>query len=87
MAVLFLILQPWSYSRSVVRAVCACAVFIVWTFTAFVAGVHGGPIVGAYVTWLMLVTAGLLVLVCVSGVARWWWHRRHRDRSAMPVSQ
>jgi hypothetical protein len=80
LAVLLIILQPWSYARSAVRAVCACVVFLIWTFMALAVGMHGGPIIGAHILWLMLMTIGLMVLVCVSGVAR-WRGRRRRARS------
>jgi hypothetical protein len=69
-ALLYVILRPWSYRRSVGRAVCAGALFLPWSVFYGGISMHGGSIIGAHVLWLLAVSVALFVTACVSTVSR-----------------
>ena len=69
-AVLYVILHPWSYRRSVERAVGAGALFLSWSVFYGGISMHGGSIIGAHVLWLLAVSVALFATAFVSIAAR-----------------
>lgn len=66
-AVLVLLLRPWSFRDSIGRLVLALVLFLPWALFNLVLGMHGGPISNAHELWLLLVCAGLVAgLIMVS---------------------
>lgn len=67
--VLYLILRPWSYRRSVARPLLALLLFVPWTFFSMVVAVHGGSSLFFHFWWVFLLVCALAVCLAVSGVA------------------
>jgi hypothetical protein len=68
-ALLYVVLRPWSYRASWGRAAGALVVAVPYALLAFAASTHAGPIVGAHLLWLALVVVGLVVTTVVSARA------------------
>jgi hypothetical protein len=70
-ALLYLILRPWSYQRSWKRALCALMVSVPWcVWVTFLASVMGrAGILGLHAVWMWIVVMLLLVLTIISAAA------------------
>lgn len=60
-AVLWMILRPWSLRLSAGRLLRAAALFAPWLGLRLMVGMHGGPVIGAHDGWLLLLWIGMLV--------------------------
>lgn len=71
LAVLYLILRPWSYHRSWWRSLSALVLFAPWTCLLF-AILHVGGTTNLQLFWLMAVELTLLITTVVSGLTAVW---------------
>ena len=70
LAVLYLVLRPWSYRHSAGRAALGLLVFLPWTFFSMILSLHAGGVVHLHLLWLLLVSAALFVTCIWSMAAR-----------------
>ncbi len=78
-AVLALILRPWSFQRSWIRALVSAGVFFPWSLFTAVAGMHAGSIFAAHGLWLFALATALVLIAVYAGIAA----ALHRFRPAV----
>ena len=69
MTALLFVLRPWNYAHFWTRATIAFAVFAPWPLAAGMAGVQAGSVYATHTPWRLTLSAMLLVLAVLSGVA------------------
>jgi hypothetical protein len=67
--VLLLLLRPWSYDRSWLRALGALLVLTPWLMLWGILGLHAGPTTHTHTALLLLVWVSLVGASVVSGIA------------------
>ena len=68
LAVLYVILRPWSFRASWGRALLASLLFLPWTAVSAMAVMHSGGIFVLHAFWLLVVSLSLIALALASGV-------------------
>jgi hypothetical protein len=68
--VLYAILRPWTYRRSVQRSLPGLAIFVPWTLFLMFRTMHAGNALLAHWMWLGIVDAVLLICVVASSMGR-----------------
>lgn len=76
LVIVYAILRPWSYDRSLGRALAALALLAPWTAFSLLMTMHAGGIVALHFLWLAALTAAV---VGVAGINAF---HRLRDRRA-----
>ena len=79
--VFLLLLRPWSYQRSWMRALAGVVLLTPWLLLWGALGLHAGPTTHAHTSWLLLFWLGLTVSGIVSGVGA--ARARHESRVAV----
>lgn len=69
MVIFALILRPWSYDRSWLRALLALSLLTPWLLLWGAFGIHAGPATHTHTAWLLLLWA-VLAVSCVSSFRR-----------------
>jgi hypothetical protein len=85
LALAFLILRPWSYQRSWVRALIALALLSPWALVNTVVILHLGGIGMLHVMWLWTLWLALALLTVVSGTSAFIGWRYRRESIALPA--
>jgi hypothetical protein len=86
LAVIYLLLRPWSYERSWKRAAGALLLFTPWTGLHAMMLVHAGAIWSLHTMWLLVVWLGLAALLLVSGVSAYLSWRYTRELVPLPAN-
>jgi hypothetical protein len=85
-AVLYVLLRPWSYNRSWRRAALALLLFTPWTGLHVMAVTHAGRVWATHTMWLLAMWLGLAILVLVSGLSAYLSWRYARELVQLPVN-
>jgi len=68
LAVLYVILRPWSFRASWGRALLASLLFLPWTGVCGMAVMHSGGVFVLHVFWLLVVSFSLIAVALASGL-------------------
>jgi len=68
LAVLYVILRPWSFRASWGRALLASLLFLPWTGVCGMAVMHSGGFFVLHVFWLLVVSFSLIAVALASGL-------------------
>lgn len=63
LAVLYLIIRPWSFRRSWLRVISAMVLFLPWTFLMIFMTMHSGGIFFLHFLWLLVIDLILISLL------------------------
>lgn len=85
LAVLYIVLRPWSFRRSFGRLLVVLVLFMPWTFLSMLASMHAGSIVSLHWLWLVAVDAVLFVCAVVASVGTFLEARRKRATLEHPA--
>ena len=81
LAVLYLIVRPWSYRRSFKRLIVALTLFVPWMTLSGMALMHAGAVVALHFFWLFVLDTALIICLLVSVIAT----QRHAARRQPPA--
>jgi len=68
LAVLYVILRPWSFRASWGRVLLALLLFLPWTSVSVMAVMHSGGVFVLHVFWLLVVSFSLIAVALASGL-------------------
>ena len=68
LAVLYVILRPWSFRVSWGRALLALLLLLPWTAVSAMAVMHAGGVFVLHALWLLVVSCSLIALALASGL-------------------
>ncbi len=74
--ILYAIIRPWSFHRSVGRLVLAVALLIPWAITSMAISMHAGGIVAIHFLWVMSALVALFIALLTTIYLSW------RDRQS-----
>jgi hypothetical protein len=86
LAVLCLVLRPWSYDRSWRRAAIALLLFTPWALLNVITLMHAGSVWATHIMSAVAIWLGLVVLLAVSGVATFLRWRYTRETGPLPAN-
>ncbi len=73
LALLYLILRPWSFNRSLGRVGVTLILFWPWLLLFFLVTIHSGNVSMIHGVWLLLINTGLSLLLVALAIEKTWY--------------
>ena len=78
LAILYAIVRPWSFHRSIGRLALAVALLVPWAFVSVVITMHAGGVVAIHLLWVWSALVALFIALLVTTYL--WWRDRRSSR-------